>query len=124
MAIPMPGTDGASFPFWSADGKHIGFFAGGLLKSVAARTFEVRSIAAAPHGRGGAWNDRGDILFAPDAGSPLMRTSAAGGAARDVTTLGRTVTEGHAWPGFLPDGRTFLYTDYTIDGRRYGILRG
>jgi hypothetical protein len=64
------GTEGASFPFWSADGKHIGFFAGGLLKSVASRTFEVRSIAAAPHGRGGTWNDRGDILFAPDAGSP------------------------------------------------------
>jgi eukaryotic-like serine/threonine-protein kinase len=123
MAIPMPGTDGASFPFWSADGQHIGFFAGGLLKSVASRTFEVRSIAA-PHGRGGAWNDRGDILFAPDAGSPLMRTSAAGGSARDVTTLGRTVTEGHAWPRFLPDGRTFLYTDYTIDGRRYGIYAG
>jgi Tol biopolymer transport system component len=123
-AIPIRGTEGASFPFWSADGKHIGFFAGGLLKSVASRTFEVRSIAAAPHGRGGTWNDRGDILFAPDAGSPLMRTSTAGGAARDVTTLGRTVTEGHAWPRFLPDGRRFLYTDYTIDGRRYGIYAG
>jgi Tol biopolymer transport system component len=34
------------------------------------------------------------------------------------------VTEGHAWPRFLPDGRTFLYTDYTIDGRRYGIYAG
>jgi Tol biopolymer transport system component len=124
MAIPIPGTDGASFPFWSADGQHIGFFAGGLLKSVTSGTFEVRSIAVAPHGRGGAWNDRGDILFAPDAASPLMRTPAAGGAARDVTTLGRTVTEGHAWPQFLPDGRRFLYTDYTIDGRRYGIYVG
>jgi hypothetical protein len=44
MAIPMPGTDGATFPFWSADGTHIGFFAGGMLKSVASRTFELRSI--------------------------------------------------------------------------------
>ena len=32
----MPGTDDASFPFWSPDGRFIGFFAGGKLKKVQA----------------------------------------------------------------------------------------
>ena len=32
---PVPGTEGASSPFWSPDGKYIGFFANNLLKKVA-----------------------------------------------------------------------------------------
>ena len=31
---PLPGTDGASGPFWSPDSQFIGFFAGGQLKSI------------------------------------------------------------------------------------------
>src|SRR3974390_3293594 len=32
-AKPLSGTDGASFPFWSPDGRALGFFAEGRLKS-------------------------------------------------------------------------------------------
>ena len=34
-ARPLDGTDGARYPFWSPDSRHIGFFAGGSLKRVA-----------------------------------------------------------------------------------------
>ena len=31
---PLPGTEGASFPFWSPDGRFLGFFACGKLKTI------------------------------------------------------------------------------------------
>ena len=30
----MPGTDGATFPFWSPDSRHVGFFADRRLKRI------------------------------------------------------------------------------------------
>ena len=33
-AQPLPGTDGASYPFWSPDSRSLGFFAGGRLKRI------------------------------------------------------------------------------------------
>jgi eukaryotic-like serine/threonine-protein kinase len=33
-AVPLDGTSGASYPFWSPDSKTIGFFAEGKLKKV------------------------------------------------------------------------------------------
>ena len=33
-AAAIPGTDGAANPFWSPDGRSLGFFAGGKLKTV------------------------------------------------------------------------------------------
>ncbi len=49
-------------------------------------------------------------LRAPEATSPLMRVSAAGGAVSAVTSVDRTMGEiGHRWPAFLPDGKHFLF---------------
>ena len=117
----LPGTSGASFPFWSADGHQVAFFAEGRLKRISLTTRETRDLAAAPFGLGGAWNAQGDIIFAADRGAPLMRTSAETGGVTAVTSLGSGYREGHAWPFFLPDGRRILYTDYCADGRRYGV---
>src|ERR1035438_4326563 len=33
-AAPVPGAQGALFPFWSPDGKYLGFFSEGKLKKV------------------------------------------------------------------------------------------
>jgi len=35
-AQPLNGTAGAAHPFWSPDGRYIGFFAGGKLMKIAA----------------------------------------------------------------------------------------
>jgi len=117
----LTGTEGASYPFWSPDGQHLGFFAGGWLKRVALSTREVRDIAPAPNGHGGTWNERGDIVFAANSDAPLSHVSASGGPVTAVTVLGHEFKEGHGWPEFLPDGRRFLYTDYSADPARYGI---
>ena len=120
-AEALPGTDGATFPFWSPDGQQFAFFADERLKVFAIATREVRDLAPAREGRGGSWNQYGDILFAPDRDAALARVRASGGAVTQVTEVGTTFKEGHAWPEFLPDGQHFLYTDYTADQRRYGV---
>jgi Tol biopolymer transport system component len=124
VADLLEGTDGASFPFWSADGQRFGFFAAGRLKIFTLATREVRDLAAAPEGHGGAWNDRDEIVFAPGRASALQLIHASGGELTQVTTIGSSFKEGHAWPSFLPDGRHFFYTDSVANQNRYGIYVG
>ena len=107
-AQPLAGTEGATFPFWSPDGRSVGFFAGGALKRLDLGGGAPQTLAPAISGRGGTWNADGVIVFAPSATSPLMRVSATGGAAVAVTTLGPQQS-GHRAPHFLPDGRRFLF---------------
>ncbi len=106
-AQPLPGTDGAAYPFWSPDSRAVAFFADGQLKRLDLGGGAPRALAAAPLGRGGSWNADGVLLFAPTAGGPLFRVAAAGGAAAPVTTLDRQTS--HRWPVFLPDGQHFLF---------------
>ena len=58
----MPGTDGATYPFWSADGRHVGFFADGKLKKVDTLGASSQTVADAATGRGGTWNGDGVML--------------------------------------------------------------
>src|SRR5207244_5792640 len=62
----LPGTDDASFPFWSPDSRFIGFFAQGKLKKIDASGGPPQTICDAPAGEGGTWNRDGRIVFAPD----------------------------------------------------------
>jgi Tol biopolymer transport system component len=104
----LPGTESASFPFWSPDGKSIGFFADGKLKRLDIETGLVRTLADASLGRGGAWGHDGTIVFSPSTVGPLLRVAALGGDARPLTRLEATQA-GHRFPQFLPDGEHLLY---------------
>jgi DNA-binding winged helix-turn-helix (wHTH) protein len=57
----LAGTEGARSPFWGPDSRHIGFFAGGKLKTVAIAGGAVRILCDARIGLGGAWNSDGKI---------------------------------------------------------------
>jgi Tol biopolymer transport system component len=106
----LPGTDDASFPFWSPDGRFIAFFAQGRLKKVDANGGAPQTICDAAAGEGGTWNATGDIVFTPDETSGLFKVSASGGEPTAVTTLDAARGEtSHRWPQFLPDGRHYLY---------------
>jgi hypothetical protein len=109
-AQPLPGTEGATFPFWSPDSRAAGFFAAGQLKRIdVAGGLPVR-LADAPQGLGGTWNQDDVIVFTPYFGNPLHRVSAAGGEdAIAVTQLNGTSQTSHNFPWFLPDGRHLLY---------------
>ena len=108
-AQPLAGTEGASLPFWSPDGRSVGFFGGGALKRLDLGGGAPQTLAPVTLGRGGTWNADGVIVFGPDAAGPLLRVSATGGTVTAVTTLGPEEF-GHALPFFLPDGRRFLFT--------------
>ena len=119
-------TGDAMFPFWSPDGRRIGFFADGKLKTVDVGGGSVAILCEALIGRGGTWNRSGIIVFAPFIAGPLYRISADGGTPTPVTQI---IGGGEAdrWPFFLPDGKHFLYfvdTSSTADFHGNGIYVG
>ena len=105
----LQGTDSASFPFWSFDGKSIGYFAGGKLKRISVGGGSPVDITDADNPRGGTWNRDDVILFAPSAQTPIHRVPASGGTATPVTRIDQSRHTTHRWPFFLPDGKHFLY---------------
>src|SRR5580704_6388320 len=106
----LPGTEAAGFPFWSPDGRYIAFFAGGKLKKIDPQGGPPAIICDAPDGRGGSWNQQGDIVFTPTVNSPIYRVSASGGPISQLTTQDPSENETtHRWPWFLPDGRHFIF---------------
>jgi len=114
----LAGTQGASYPFWSPDGKFIGFFADGKLKKVDASGGKTQVLCDAPNGRGGAWNRDGVILFTPDALQGLFRVSSWGGSPVELTKPDRSRFQAsHRWPVFLPDGKHFLYLASNFSGQ-------
>ncbi len=108
VAQPMPGTEGATYPFWSADSRYVAFFAAGKLNKVDASGGPPQGLCDAPSGRGGTWGTTGTIVFGPDTSSGLARVDAAGGTRAALTTPDAKEIS-HRWPDFLPDGNHFLY---------------
>jgi eukaryotic-like serine/threonine-protein kinase len=106
--LPLEGTAGVEYPFWSADGHSIGFFADGKLKRIEADGQNLQAVCDAPNGRGGTWNKDGVIVFAPNAVGGVAKVSATGGTAVPITQT--NVSINHRFPRFLPDGRHFLFT--------------
>jgi Tol biopolymer transport system component len=105
---PLAGTEEATCPFWSPDGKHIGFFADGKLKKVPVSGGTVQTICDAPDGRGASWSEKDVIVFAPAPFGGLSKVSAAGGSPTPVTKQDKPgFTDRLPW--FLPGGRKLLY---------------
>lgn len=123
-ARALPGTENAAFPFWSPDGRFLGFFAEGKLKKIDLEGGPAISIADAPAGRGGSWSRDGTILFAPEMTAALLRVPASGGATAPATFLDERQQDlSHRFPFFLPDGKRFLFFDHAV-GARSGIYVG
>ena len=110
LATPIPGTEGARNPFFSPDGRWIGFFADGKLKKILASGGAAIELCDAPDDRGGSWAEDGWIAFSPRSGElPLFRVSSDGGTPEPLTRLD-TGEVTHRWPQVLPGSRAVLYT--------------
>jgi Tol biopolymer transport system component len=105
---PLTGTDEATCPFWSPDGRFIGFFADHKLKKVAASGGAVQTICDAPDGRGASWSVQDVIVFAPAPFGGLSRVPAAGGSPTVLTKVDKPGAT-QRLPQFLPDGKHVLF---------------
>jgi hypothetical protein len=124
-ARELPGTDAATFPFWSPDSRSLGFFAAGKLKRIDVAGGLPTVICDVGSGRGGTWNEDGVVLFNSVNNGPLLRVSAAGGTPVPLTTVDTARGENsHRWPQFLPGGRRFLYFVRTASLENYGVYLG
>ena len=106
----IPGTDGASAPFFSYDGRWIGFFAGGKLQKVAIAGGMPVVITEAAQPYGALWLADGHIVFAASERGGLMQVAESGGAAEPLTTPSADAGEvRHGWPALAPGERALLF---------------
>ena len=102
---PIEGTEDGTMPFWSPDGREIGFRSRIGLQRVAVTGGRVTTISA----------DRGAGTWAPPdvvltgAGNAIQQLTASGGG---TTTIWRPASpeERYGFPSFLPDGRHYLFS--------------
>jgi eukaryotic-like serine/threonine-protein kinase len=103
----VPGTEGATLPFWSPDSRMLAFFASGALRVVPVAGGSPRTLASAPFGGGGSWAP-GVIVFVPTRGGAVHRVPDTGGAAVALDMPSPASQGAYVRPSFLPDGRRFL----------------
>jgi Tol biopolymer transport system component len=105
----LPGTQGATFPFWSPDSRSIAFFTEEKLKRIDVGGAAPVTICDSSLGRGGSWGPDGTIVAALSYNAGLSRVAASGGTPAPITQVDNVKYTSHRWPWILPDGKHFLY---------------
>jgi len=121
-AVPLAGTEDALHPFWSPDGRAIGFFTPTSLKRVEASGGTPQRLCDAVAGRGGSWSREGVIVFAHSSPTPLFRVPDTGGESQPATDFDAARGDDrHRYPSFLPDGKRFLFWSRSSKPQHTGI---
>ncbi len=121
---PLAGTAGGDSPFFSPDGKWLGFVSGGKLRKVSVEGGSPIILADTGFG-GAAWNTDGTIIYTPSYTSGLWRVPDSGGTPEKLTTPDSDKgVLGHWWPQLLPGGQAVVFTRYSspIKSARVAIL--
>ncbi len=110
----LPGTAGATQPFFSLDGRWVGFFTGAdELKKISLAGGNPVTLMGQTNGAGwgfGVWIEDGTIIFGTPV-SGLRRVSAEGGAVTDLTALDAAQGErNHSFPALVPSSRAVLFS--------------
>jgi len=117
-AVPLEGITGARAPFFSPDGRWVGFFdQGGELRKVAIDGGRPMTICRVDGtSRGASWGPDDVIVFATSTSGGLLSVPAAGG---EPTMLAAVAAGERAlwFPSVLPDGHGIVYTVVPDGGR-------
>jgi len=110
----IPGSDGATSPFFSPDGEWIGFFANGQLKKIALNGTSPQVLCDVTYSLGiasASWGRDGNIYFGRTSGAEISRVPDTGGTPIKVTAL-NGAERVHLWPEVLPDASAVLFTAF------------
>ena len=109
-ARAIPGTEGATQPFFSPDGRWVGFFHDGQLKKVSVTGGSPITLCAAPGSRGASWGENGMIVLASPSREALSQVSEQGGTPELLTEFDASRGEtSHRQPHLLPGGEAVLF---------------
>ncbi len=118
-ATPIEGTERAESPFFSPDGRWVGFWQAGAaglaqlgeLKKVPIRGGPAVTLCRTALPAGITWGPNGRIIFANHGGGGLWQVTDAGGTPEMLTTPDAANGElSHSLPHVLPDGNAVLFT--------------
>ena len=121
QATLLKGTENAQDPFFSPDGKWLGFFADYRLKRVSVEGGAPVTVCEAPNDRGASWTDDDTIVLAPHIFAGLVRVRAAGGVPEPLTSLAEGEAS-HAWPQVIAGRQAVLFTGGAADAPNVQIL--
>jgi Tol biopolymer transport system component len=122
----LAGTENGTRPFWSPDGRALGYFdvADRWLKRIDLEGGRPVRLARIGAGRacGASWGAR-EIVYCDPGTGILNRVAPSGGEATALTRPEKN--EFHGGPWFLKDGRVLLYSAYSRESGRATIrVRG
>jgi Tol biopolymer transport system component len=108
----LEATAGAQAPFWSPDGKSIGFFSENFLRTIAVESGAVTSVCSADQTVPSAsWGSDGTIIFSQIL-KGILAVPSSGGTPR-ILKIGENAPA-HL-PEFFPDGRRFFFVSLRND---------
>ncbi len=114
---PIPNTEGAYNPFFSPDGRWVGFVAADRIKKVdllGGPAVTVTQLGQGTLMAGAAWSTNDTIYFAHEIGEGLSKVAAAGGQPQPIVLP--DTTKLHWWPELLPGERHVLVSVFAFRG--------
>ena len=103
---PLAGTEGALHPFFSPDGRSLGFLTNDKLKTYSFVTSTTTTICDVTTGVTGTWIAGGEVFFAAEEGRRLFRVNVRGG----TPVIVADAREGYRYGRVTPDGQSVLIT--------------
>ncbi len=122
-AVPIRGTDGAEFPFFSPDGKWVAFFASNTIRKVPVDGGPPSTLTRTEGFRRGAtWGINDTIVYATDTSPDLMSIPAAGGQPTVFVPAKLFSGTPLRWPSWRRDGSAIVFTVWSgaLEAARVG----
>ena len=101
-------------PFFSPDGKWLGFVTPETLNKLPVGGGTPIKLCDVDRARGVSWGENGTIAISASPRGPLMQVSDKGGELLPLTELDESKNElTHRWPQWLPGDQAVLFTSHT-----------